>query len=148
MHTCLFFEDYIDFRLVRCLKVDFGADFVLLCVGVNCLEFCEYALVIISDGIQLGLDFLCHTHLDSFFFCLMLMTLQKPLFLESDAEKKNKVLKPFYVLTISRYRNRRIKARQFKRSLYKGQLILKCPFGPSKSPKKPTNFFQDFCPRL
>ena len=30
----------------------------------------------------------------------------------------------------------------------KGQLILKCPFGIIKSPKKPTIFFQDFCPSL
>jgi hypothetical protein len=117
VHTCLFFGDCIGFRLLRCLKVDFGADFVLQCVGVNCLEFCEYALVIISDGIQLDLDFLCHTHLDSFFFCLMLMTLQKPRFLESDAEKIIKVLKPFmYISSISRYKNRRIKT--IKRSNY------------------------------
>ena len=30
----------------------------------------------------------------------------------------------------------------------KGQLISKCPFGVIKSPKKPTIFFQDFCPSL
>ena len=30
----------------------------------------------------------------------------------------------------------------------KGRLILKCPFGVFKSPKKPTKFFQDFCPSL
>ena len=28
----------------------------------------------------------------------------------------------------------------------KGQLILKCPFGVLKSPKKPTNFFPEFLP--
>ena len=27
----------------------------------------------------------------------------------------------------------------------KGQMILKCPFGVFKSPKKNQNFFQDFC---
>merc|ERR1712203_480786 len=30
----------------------------------------------------------------------------------------------------------------------KGQFILKCRFGAFKSPKKPTNFFQDVCPSL
>ena len=30
----------------------------------------------------------------------------------------------------------------------KGQLILKCPFGVFKSPKKTNDFFQDFCPIL
>ena len=30
----------------------------------------------------------------------------------------------------------------------KGKLILKCPFGVSKSPKKPRKIFQDFCPSL
>ena len=30
--------------------------------------------------------------------------------------------------------------------LCKGQLSSKCPFGAFKSPKKPTIFFQDFCP--
>ena len=30
----------------------------------------------------------------------------------------------------------------------KGQLISKCPLGVFKSPKKPTIFFQDFCPSL
>ena len=29
-----------------------------------------------------------------------------------------------------------------------GQLISKCSFGVFKSPKKTTNFFQDFCPSL
>ena len=29
---------------------------------------------------------------------------------------------------------------------FKGQLILKCPFGVFKSPKKPTNFFPGFLP--
>ena len=28
----------------------------------------------------------------------------------------------------------------------KGQLISKCLFGVFKSPKKPTKFYQDFCP--
>ena len=31
-------------------------------------------------------------------------------------------------------------------TFYKGQLTLKCPFGVFKSPKRPTIFFQDFCP--
>ena len=31
-------------------------------------------------------------------------------------------------------------------SLGKGQLILKCPFGTFKPPKKPTNFFPGFLP--
>ena len=31
---------------------------------------------------------------------------------------------------------------------FKGQIIFKCPFGVFKSSKKPTNFFQDFCPSL
>ena len=30
----------------------------------------------------------------------------------------------------------------------KGQLILKCLFGVFQSLKKPTKFFQDFCPDL
>ena len=30
----------------------------------------------------------------------------------------------------------------------KDQLISKCPFGAFKSSKKPTKFFQDFCPSL
>ena len=33
-------------------------------------------------------------------------------------------------------------------AIFKGQLILKCPFDVFKSSKKPTNFFHYFCPSL
>jgi hypothetical protein len=34
------------------------------------------------------------------------------------------------------------------RNTFKGQLISKSPFGVFKSTKKPTKFFNDFCPSL
>ena len=73
-HTCLFFEDCIDYfpaRVVRCQEAA-EADFEDGCfdlhpqplrgVGANFLEFYEYVLVTESDGTQPDLGFLCHIH--------------------------------------------------------------------------------------